>query len=188
MARSTGRIAIKKGQGPKEAASPTPAVAVPSGVAPAHPLVSLRREVDRLFEDFSSSFSRWPLGRNLFDERFWRLPQLEIGLPVVDVAETDKDYRVTAELPGMDEKDIEVTLSGDTLTIKGEKKEEKEETHKGYRLSERRFGMFHRAFSLPPGVEADKIAAEFSKGVLTVTLPKTALAKKEPKKIAVKSA
>jgi HSP20 family protein len=81
-----------------------------------------------------------------------------------------------------------VSLSGDALTIRGEKKERKDQSHRGYRLSERRYGMFERTFALPTGVDASGIAAEFSKGVLHVTLPKTPQAKKEPKKIAVKSA
>lgn len=154
----------------------------------AHPLVSLRREVDRLFEDFATSLGSWPLGRSLFDDRAWRFPRLAFSMPAVDVTESEKEYRITAELPGMNEKDIEVTISDDVLTVKGEKKEEKEETRKDYRLSERHYGAFQRSFVIPPGADAGKIAASFSKGVLTVTLAKTEQAQRKPKKVEIKSA
>jgi HSP20 family protein len=94
---------------------------------------------------------------------------------------------VTAELPGMDEKNIEVKVSNGDLLIKGEKEEEKEEKKKDYYLQERHFGSFERRFRVPEGVDADKIEASFKKGVLTVTLPKTAEAQKAEKKIAVKA-
>jgi HSP20 family protein len=107
-------------------------------------------------------------------------------VPAVDLAETDKAYTVTAELPGMDEKDIDVSINGDMLVIKGEKRQEKEEKNKNYYLSERSYGQFQRSFSLPTGIDRDKIAAEFSKGVLTLTLPKSAEAQQQQKKIEVK--
>jgi HSP20 family protein len=151
-----------------------------------HPLSSLRREIDRLFEDF-------PLGPrhrtpgSIFDvDPFWR-GELSFGkAPAVDIAEHDKEYEVTAELPGMEEKDIDVKYADGVLTIKGEKKEEKEEKKKDYYLSERRFGSFQRAFRVPDGVEADKIDASFKNGVLTVVLPKSAEAQKREKKIEIK--
>ena len=92
------------------------------------------------------------------------------------------------ELPGLDEKNVEIKLSNHTLTIKGEKKEEKEEKDKDYYLSERRYGSFQRSFQVPEGVDTGKIDASFSKGVLTVKLPKTAEAQKAEKKITVKAA
>jgi HSP20 family protein len=91
------------------------------------------------------------------------------------------------ELPGLDEKDVEVKLANGSLTVKGEKKEDKEEREKDYYFSERRYGSFVRSFPLPEGVNADKIEASFAKGVLTIKLPKTAEAQAE-KKIAVKAA
>ena len=119
-------------------------------------------------------------------EPFWRG---EEGLaPAVDIVEGEKAYEVTAELPGMDDKDIEVTLTDDVLTIKGEKREEKEEKRKNYRFSERHYGAFERSFEAPEGVDADKIEANFKKGVLTVTLPKKPEAQKATKKIDVKAA
>jgi HSP20 family protein len=108
--------------------------------------------------------------------------------PAMDIAEKDKAYQVTAELPGLDEKDIDVTVSDNVLTIKGEKKEEKEEKEKNYYLSERRYGAFQRSFDLPSGVDTAKIEAQFAKGVLTITLPKSAEAQKKQRKIDVKSA
>lgn len=153
------------------------------------PLESLRREVDRLFEDFDGGFWRSPFRSPFFD-----VAPLRRGgngftaMPAVDVSETDKAYEITAELPGMDEKNIEVKVANGVLTIKGEKQEEKEEKKKDYYMRERSFGSFERTFALPDGVDGDKIEASFKKGVLTVTLPKSAEAQKAEKKITVKAA
>jgi HSP20 family protein len=151
------------------------------------PFADLRRQIDRLFDDFQWS---WPTtGRTVFDmEPFWR-GELSWGkAPAVDVAERDNGYELTAELPGMDASNVEVKYADGVLTIKGEKKEEKEEKKKDYYMSERRFGSLQRSFRLPDGVDADKIAANFKNGVLTVTLPKTVEAQKSEKKITVKAA
>ena len=91
-------------------------------------------------------------------------------------------------MPGLDEKGIEVKFADGVLTIKAEKQEEKEENKKDYYLHERSFGSFHRALQVPAGIDSDKIEASFKKGVLTVTLPKSAEAQKAEKKIAVKAA
>ena len=107
-------------------------------------------------------------------------------VPAVDIAESEKGYEIKAELPGMDEKAIEVKVTDGSLTITGEKQEEKEE--KDYYLQERRYGSFKRSFELPESVDPDKIEASFKKGVLTVILPKKAEAQKPAKKIEVKSA
>jgi HSP20 family protein len=108
--------------------------------------------------------------------------------PAVDITEDDGTYKVTAELPGMTEKEIEVVVSGDMLTLKGEKKEEKEQKEKNFYLSERSYGSFQRSFCVPEGVDRNKIAADFSKGVLTISMPKTAKAVEQQKKIEVKAA
>ena len=165
------------------------------GAAPAQaarewePLDSLRRQVDRLFEDFDRSFWPSPFRRSAFDlEPFWRRELGWGAAPAVDIVEKDNAYQVTAELPGVEEKNIEVKLANDTLTIKGEKHEEKEEKKKDYYLHERHFGSFERRFAVPEGVDADKIEASFKKGVLTVILPKKAEAQKPEKKIEVKAA
>jgi HSP20 family protein len=149
------------------------------------PLSTLRREIDRLFDDIHLG-SRQPPG-SVFDvEPFWR-GELTFGkAPAVDIAEKEKEYEITAELPGMEEKDIDVKFANGMLTIKGEKKEEKEEKKKDYYLSERRYGSFQRSFAVPEGVDTDKIDASFKNGVLTVVLPKSAEARKNEKKIAIK--
>jgi HSP20 family protein len=159
-----------------------------STLAEWRPFESLRREIDRLFQDFQLG-SRSPFGRGLFDvEPFWRGELSFAKSPAVDVVDKEKAYEVSAELPGMDESNIDVKFSDGMLTIKGEKKEEKEEKKKGYHLSERRYGTFERSFRVPDGVDADKIEASFKNGVLTVTLPKTPEAQKSEKKIAIKKA
>jgi HSP20 family protein len=153
------------------------------------PFESLRREMDRLFDDFGRGFWSTPFRPSTFAvEPFWRGELAGGAEPAVDIAESDKAYEITAELPGMDEKNIEVKLSNGGLTIKGEKQEEKEKKEKGYYLQERHFGSFQRYLRLPEGVDTDKIEASFKNGVLTVTLPKTPEAQKAEKKITVKAA
>lgn len=151
-----------------------------------HPFRSLRDQIDRLMDEFDRGLfpSHW-----MEMTPFSKLTSEIRGLvPAVDVIDEEKAYRVTAELPGLSEKDIEVTKDGDLLTIKGEKKEEREETEKGYFLSERHFGSIERSLRLPEGIDDSKIEARFENGVLTVTLPKTPDAVSKPKKIAIKAA
>lgn len=148
---------------------------------------SFRSEMDRLFDRFGGSFNMAPF-RRMFDAaptpRF--ATNFDFTVPAVDVNEDASGYKITAELPGMAEKDIEVKLSGDLLTIKGEKRQEKEEKDKNYHMAERSYGMFERSFTVPKGVDREKIGADFSKGVLTLTLPKKPEAQPETKKIDVK--
>jgi|SRR6516164_1025343 len=147
-----------------------------------HPFESLHREIDRLFDDFGMGF-RWPFGRPLFTAGpTWA------KMPAVDVLENEKGYEITADLPGMDEKNIEVKVTDGVLTMKGERREEMEEKKKDYYLQERSYGSFQRSFELPDSVDADKIEANFKKGVLTVKLPKKVEAQKPAKKIEVKAA
>jgi len=153
------------------------------------PFETLRREVDRLFDDFGSEFWRAPFRRSLFEMEPVFRRTLEGGpAPAVDIVEKDNAYEVTADLPGFDEKNIAVTLQNGSLSIKGERKSEKEEKKKDYHLTEREFGSFERRFTLPEGVDSDKIEASLKKGVLTVTLPKKPEAQKPAKKIDVKAA
>lgn len=160
----------------------------PSKTRDWRPFETLRREIDRLFDETERGFWRFPFGGSAFDvEPLWRRPITWVAAPAVDISEKEKEYEIVAELPGMDESNIEVKVSNGTLTIKGEKKEEKEEKKKDYYLCERRFGSFQRSFQVPDGVDTDKIEASFKKGVLTVTLPKTPEALKKEKKIAVKA-
>lgn len=153
------------------------------------PLTTLRREIDRLFDDFGFGSARWPTGRSLFDiEPFWR-GEVSFGkVPAVDIAEKEKEYEITAELPGLDENKVEVKFADGMLTIKGEKQEEKEEKKKDYYLSERRFGSFQRSFQVPDGVDPDKITATVKNGILTVILPKSPEAQNREKKIAISKA
>ena len=153
------------------------------------PFESLRQEMDRVFEDFTRGFGRFPMARSLFDvEPVMRYESAaRLSAPAVDVVEKENEFRITAELPGLDEKDIEVSVADDILTIRGQKKEEREEKDENYHLSERRYGSFQRTFQLPSGIDAEKIAANFQKGVLTVSLPKTPEAQKKEKKIAIQA-
>jgi HSP20 family protein len=150
------------------------------------PLESLKKEVDRLFEDFGDDFWRRPFRSLAGLEKDWT--KKFVTTPAVDVSESEKAFEITAELPGMDQKNVEVNLANGGLIIKGEKKEESEEKKKDYYVSERRYGSFERYFDLPKGVDADKIEATFKNGVLKVTMPKTAEAQKPAKKIDVKAA
>lgn len=160
----------------------------PLATDPWRPLEKLRQQVDHLFEDFNRGSGLMPFRRGLFDvEPFWSREFIGRNLPAVDITEKDKSFEITAELPGMDQENIDITLSNGNLIIKGEKKEDKEEKSKGYHLSERHYGSFQRAFSLPKGVDADKIEANFSKGVLRISLPKKPEAMNADKKVQIKS-
>lgn len=151
------------------------------------PLENLRRQVDRLFEDFDRGWHR-PFSRSGFDiEPFWRRELSFSGMPAVDIIEKEDAFEITAELPGMDEKNIEIKLANGNLTIKGEKKDEREEKKKDYYLSERHYGSFQRTFGLPDGVDPEKIEAHFSKGVLSLHLPKKPEAQSAEKTIAIKT-
>jgi HSP20 family protein len=167
-------------------ATPAPAPARGTAVDPWH---NFRSEMDRLFDRFSGSFGM-PSLRRMFDwePAFRHETSFTFAAPSVDVAEDDKAYKITAELPGIDPKDVEISLTGDMLVIKGEKKEEREKKEKNYYMSERSYGSFQRSFALPDKVDRDKIAADLAKGVLTITLPKTAEAQQPAKKIEVKAA
>jgi HSP20 family protein len=118
-------------------------------------------ELDRLLEDVWRGFDIAPFSGDLADFN-----------PQVDIEETEDAYVVSAELPGLEEKDFDVSLDGDLLTLKGEKKVEREEKRKGFTHRETSSGSFHRAFRLPAEVDADAVKAVHANGVLTVTLPK----------------
>jgi len=154
---------------------------------PWRPLSNLRRQIDHLLEDFDRMSPFWPMGRSGFEmEPFARGAAEMAGMPAVDIVEQDKAILITAELPGMDEHNIELKLSNGNLMLKGEKKSEREEKSKGYYLSERSYGSFQRSFALPETVDADKIEARFDRGVLTITLPKKPEAQKPEKVIDIK--
>jgi HSP20 family protein len=150
---------------------------------------SFRTEMDRLFDRFAGGWGM-PSLRRMFDvEPAFRYEStFSVPSPAVDITEDAAAYKMTAELPGMSEKEIEVVVSGDMLTLKGEKRAEKEQKEKNFYLSERSYGSFQRSFYVPEGVDRDKIAADFSKGVLTITMPKTAKAVEQTRKVEVKAA
>ena len=178
MAETESKVPVK---------SEDKSVARPASADLWRPLENLRAEVDRLFDDFGRGW-RFPTSRSLFGGRsLWSDDMSWGAVPAVDLVEGDKEYEITAELPGMDESNIDVSLANGVLTLKGEKKEEKEEKKKDSYYSERRYGSFQRSFQVPEGVDADKIEASFKKGVLTLKLPKTAEAQKKQKKIQIKA-
>jgi HSP20 family protein len=141
-----------------------------------YPLVSLHREMNRLFDDVFRGFGAPSLGSagGLGHAIDW--PNVELG-------ETDKELRVTAELPGLDEKHVELTVEDDALTLRGEKRAEVNDEERGY--SERSYGRFERRIGLPRGIDKDKVSATFRNGLLTVTLPKSAAANENARRIPV---
>ncbi|KWV57223.1 molecular chaperone Hsp20 [Rhizobium altiplani] len=148
------------------------------------PFESLRTEIDRLFDDFGPSSWR-PLARPLLGRISGGSNGGWVVSPAVDVVEKDDAFEITAEVPGLDEKNIEVSLANGVLTIRGEKTEEKEDKDKSYHVSERHYGSFQRSFQLPEYVDTDKVSAAFAKGILKVTLPKTPNAKRNDRKIEI---
>jgi HSP20 family protein len=147
---------------------------------------SLHDEIERVFEDFDKGVWGFPALRRRTE--FLHRPRMAFTLmPTVDVIEKDDAFELTADLPGVDEKNIEIKVSADILTIKDEREERKEEKKKDYYISERQFGAFERAFRVPENVETDKIKAQFKNGVLTIALPKKPGAQKAEKKISISS-
>jgi HSP20 family protein len=141
------------------------------------PFDSLRNQVDRLFHDFETGFLQSPFYRDV--DNLWHRDAAFPVTPALDIVEKDSAFEITAELPGLDAKNIELSVSDDVLTIKGEKNEEREEKTKDRYVSERRYGSFRRSVQLPSSVDANKIEANYKSGILTVTLPKSAEAKKK---------
>ena len=140
---------------------------------PFRDLERIRRDMDRVWDSF-----------------FEKKPALKTGeagewFPSLDVTETKNDILVKAEIPGMDVKDIDISLNNDVLTIKGEKKQEKDEKEENYHLVERTYGTFVRSVRLPGEVKSDKISASYKNGVLNISLPKSEEAKKKEVKIKV---
>lgn len=174
MTDKSTQIDVKKG------ATTTPARATHN------PFNALRQQIDSLIEDFD----RIPFSSHWLDMTpFTKFKSgVDVVMPAIDIVDEGTSYRVTAELPGLSEKNIDIAKDGDLLTIKGEKREEREQKEKGYFMSERHFGSFERTLRLPHGIDDSKIDARFENGVLTVTLPKTPEAATVPKKIFIKAA
>jgi HSP20 family protein len=141
-----------------------------------NPFFTLHREMNRLFDDVFRGFDLTPFGSDRFFDR------LGGNWPSVEMSETDKEIKIAAELPGLDEKDVQVELANGVLAISGEKKTESED--KDRLFSERYYGRFERRIPVED-VDEDKISAAFKNGVLTVTLPKVAQAQSKVKRIAI---
>jgi HSP20 family protein len=145
--------------------------------APARELSNISKRMSKFFEDSDSPF---------FGDWGWKNFNSNVFTPRVDVTEDNDNLYVTAEVPGVDKKDVKVSVVGDVLTISGEKKTEQRDEKKNYYRIERNYGSFSRSFTLPAEISVDKIAAEYKDGVLHVTLPKTEEAKVVEKQIDVK--
>jgi len=139
---------------------------------PTRDLLNIREEMNRLFDDF---FTGWPERRKGLTEGDWA--------PSVDIAETENDVLVTAELPGIKQEEVDITITDDVLTLKGEKKEEKEIKKENYHRIERSYGSFQRSINLPTGVQGDKAKASYKDGILRISIPKAEEAK--PKQIKI---
>ena len=149
------------------------------------PLMTLRNQMDRLFDDFMSDWRLPSLSRDLFGMPAFQTPGESLVDVRFDISEGEEGIEITAELPGMAEKDVEIALDNGVLTIKGEKKFEKETKDRDYHLSERRYGHFARSMRLPDSIDQEHIRANFDKGVLSVILPKRPEAKAQKKKIEI---
>lgn len=141
------------------------------------PFVTLHREMNRLFDDIMRGFDRSPLGTTGRMGGAW---------PSMEVVESDKDIRITAELPGLEEKDVEVLMNEGVLTIRGERKSETEDKDRAF--SERYYGRFERRIPIAWEIDPDKVEASFKNGLLTVTMPKTPQAASQVRRIAINSA
>jgi len=180
MANETENVPVKKETSPGRSFFESPSTA----------LASLREEIDELFDDFSSGRALAPFRRRRAIPRpVSAFPTAWSGrTPAIDVIEKDNAIEIRADLPGMEEKDIDVRMTDGALTISGETKEEQEKHEEGeYYVSERRYGSFRRTIPLPEGVDRDKVEAKFKNGLLTVELPKTPEAQQKSKKIEVKA-
>lgn len=145
----------------------------------ANPIRTFQDEMNRLFSDFfgESSVPAW-----------WRSGSAPALSPAVDVTENGKEFKITAELPGLDTKDVQVTAADGYLTIRGEKKEESKEEKEGYFRQERSYGSFQRVVALPESANFEKADAKFDKGVLTIAIPKKAGTQSAERRIEIKKA
>lgn len=182
-------VPVKNAKDEKDQATQTSEQLVPAQETSLLPIINLRQRVDRLFDEM---FTDSPLMHTkpwAFEwPHFPRFPvatgQL-MATPRADVSETDKEYLIRAELPGMSEDDLDITISDNVLTLKGEKRSERDEQKEDYHLRECSYGSIRRTFRVPESVNQDKIKAEFENGVLVLTMPKSK--KAAPKKVTVKA-
>jgi HSP20 family protein len=196
--RSDANIDVKRDQQTQQRApqhtapAHSPAHRTETRPMPRDPFQAMRREMDRMFDRFFGGGFSMPSARRMFEmEPLWRGGEegFSFSAPAIDFAEDENAYHLTAELPGLSEKDINLSLSDDMLTISGEKREERQEQDKdkNYHHSERRFGSFRRVIQLPQHIDRDKIEANYKNGVLSVALPKSHDARQRQKKIEIKA-
>lgn len=140
-----------------------------------HPFVRLQQDINRMFENFFDNFRS-----HLHDESLSAFPK-------VDIRETDKEVKVLAELPGLETKDLDISVTDNVLTLRGEKRQESERKEENYFRMERTYGSFHRSISLPTEVESDSVNAIFKNGILNITIAKKPEAQRKVKKIEIKT-
>jgi HSP20 family protein len=160
---------FKKEQEEQGAGSSLPVqrTALPVGGAGVNPMLQLHREIDRLFDDAFRSFGLPALSLPRFESDWPGLLK-----PALDIQETDKQYRISLEVPGVEQKDIEITLDDDVLTVRGEKRQQLEKKEGGFHRIERSYGSFQRALNLPADANQDTVKGSFKNGVLTITIDK----------------
>ena len=149
------------------------------------PFSEIQRAINQIFDEFSQKIEM--PGRRWSEPSPWGLDFFEHHWPMIDISETDNEIQLTAELPGVNKEDLEVTIDNDRLTIRGEKKKQQEKSGQGYYRLERHYGSFHRSIPLPCEVESDQVDASFKGGILTVVLQKTRAAQERTKRIKVQS-
>ena len=174
-----------KAKDKKAEAMPTPFMAYPA-------LDSMREEIERMMQrfsghDWSAGMMSWPMFKDWPRMRAEMPFAALMNAPRADMSEGDGEYQICVELPGLDEDDIELTITDRALVLKGEKNAEKETKDKDYHFTERTYGSIRRQFALPSDVDRDAMKASFAKGVLTVTLPKSQEAKSKSRRIEVQS-
>ncbi len=147
------------------------------------PFYQFHQEIDRMFDDFFRGFGFPAFGQRAFPS----LAQSEWLKPTVDIAANEKEYTISVESPGVEEKDLSLDLSEGTLRIRGEKRQEKEDKEVNYYRMERSFGSFQRVVSLPEDIDEEGISARSANGVLTIKLPRSTKPGTEPRKIAIKA-
>ncbi|MHB0947301.1 MAG: Hsp20/alpha crystallin family protein [Sedimentisphaerales bacterium] len=143
-----------------------------------NPFFALQHRMNRTFDDFFRGFDIEPFGALVAESTF---------MPQMNISEDEKEITVSAELPGIDEKDLDISITKEALVIKGEKKTETEDKKKDYHRIERSYGSFCRTIALPENIDDGKSVAELKKGVLKITIPKTAVAQPQKRKLEVKS-
>jgi HSP20 family protein len=152
---------------------------------PGHPVERIHDQIDRMFDDF---FRGYGFPNREFGETWDEMTRSGLFKPNLDISESDREYSVAVELPGVEQKNVELELVDDVLKIKGEKKQESEKKDKNYHCIERSYGTFQRVLNLPDDADRDGIQAEYKNGIMTITIPRQPGKKPGSKRIDIKSA